>query len=62
MRPLRTFTIQPSLPPELQGLLEIAYNLRWSWTGEAQDLFRRLMELELMGVLFLDLLQYFTCN
>ncbi|HQL75733.1 MAG: Maltodextrin phosphorylase [Planctomycetes bacterium ADurb.Bin126] len=42
MRPLRTFTIQPSLPPELQGLLEIAYNLRWSWTGEAQDLFRRL--------------------
>jgi len=42
MRPLRTFTIEPSLPEELSGLLEIAHNLRWSWRGDAQDLFRRL--------------------
>ncbi len=42
MRPLRTFTIEPSLPDKLAPLLEIAHNLRWSWEGNAQDLFRRL--------------------
>jgi len=30
------------LPPELGALQEIAYNLRWSWHGEAMELFRRL--------------------
>lgn len=42
MRPLRTFTVEPSLPEQLTGLLEIAHNLRWSWDGDSQDLFRRL--------------------
>ncbi len=42
MRPLRTFTIEPSLPDELAGLLDVAHNLRWSWNGDAQALFRRL--------------------
>ena len=42
MRPLRTFTIEPSLPEGLNPLLEIAYNLRWSWQGDAINLFRRL--------------------
>ncbi|MFP4054701.1 MAG: alpha-glucan family phosphorylase [Phycisphaerae bacterium] len=42
MRPLRTFTIEPNLPEPLRPLLEIAYNLRWSWDGDAQELFRRL--------------------
>ncbi len=42
MRPLRTFTVEPSLPDDLRPLLEIAHNLRWSWQGDAQDLFRRL--------------------
>jgi len=42
MRPLRTFTIEPSLPTALEPLLEIAHNLRWSWHGDARDLFRRL--------------------
>jgi starch phosphorylase len=42
MRPLRTFTIEPSLPAELADLLEVAYNLSWSWHGDALDLFRRL--------------------
>ena len=42
MRPLRTFTIEPSLPAVLMPLLEIAHNLWWSWHGDAQDLFRRL--------------------
>jgi starch phosphorylase len=42
MRPLRTFTIEPSLPDSLKPLMEIAYNLRWSWHVEAQELFYRL--------------------
>jgi starch phosphorylase len=42
MRPLRTFIIEPCLPDELRPLLEIAHNLRWSWNGDAQELFRRL--------------------
>ncbi len=42
MRPLRTFTIEPALPPKLLQLSRIAENLWWSWHGDAQDLFRRL--------------------
>ena len=42
MRPLRTFTIEPSLPEELAGLMELAYNLRWAWRGEIREVFRRL--------------------
>ena len=42
MRPLRTFTVQPCLPPELTHLTEVAYNLRWCWQGDAIQLFRRL--------------------
>ena len=30
------------MPDNLRPLLEIAHNLRWSWQGDAQDLFRRL--------------------
>jgi glycogen phosphorylase len=42
MRPLRTFTIEPSLPESLSPLLDIAHNLWVSWDGDARDLFRRL--------------------
>ena len=42
MRPLRTFTIEPSVPEELAPLTEIAHNLWWAWHGDARDLFRRL--------------------
>ncbi|MCE5280028.1 MAG: alpha-glucan family phosphorylase [Planctomycetaceae bacterium] len=42
MRPLRTFKIEPSLPEPLRPLVEIAYNLRWAWIGDARDVFRRL--------------------
>ena len=42
MRPLRTFTIEPSLPESLAGLTELAYNLRWAWRGEIREVFRRL--------------------
>ncbi len=42
MKPLRTFRIEPSLPDELSGLLDLAYNLRWAWRGEVREIFRRL--------------------
>src|SRR5512133_1854410 len=42
MRPIRTFTVIPSLPPRLERLRELAYNLRWSWDYETVELFQRL--------------------
>jgi starch phosphorylase len=42
MKPIRTFTVAPSLPEPIQQLREIAYNLRWAWDHEAIELFRRL--------------------
>jgi starch phosphorylase len=42
MRPLRTFTVLPSLPDELAPLLRIAYDVHWAWNHDAIDLFRRL--------------------
>src|SRR5665811_1698412 len=42
MRPIRTFTVVPALPPRLERLRELAYNLRWSWDYETNELFRRL--------------------
>lgn len=44
MRPLYTFTVQPSLPPELKRLQELAGNLHWSWDPDLITLFRRLDE------------------
>jgi len=32
----------PSLPPSLEALRELAYNLWWAWNPEAVELFRRL--------------------
>jgi starch phosphorylase len=42
MRPIHTFTVVPSLPPVLEPLRKIAFNLLWSWNQEAVELFRRL--------------------
>jgi starch phosphorylase len=42
VRPIQTFTVVPSLPPSIEALREIAYNLRWSWNHECIELFRRL--------------------
>ncbi|KPK86213.1 MAG: alpha-glucan phosphorylase [Phycisphaerae bacterium SM23_33] len=42
MRPLRSFRVEPALPENLTGLVELAYNLRWSWRGEIREVFRRL--------------------
>src|SRR5687767_4324842 len=41
-RPLRTFTIVPSIPEALGRLREVALNLRWAWDRETRELFRRL--------------------
>lgn len=42
LKPIRTFEVVPFLPPELAGLRELAYNLRWTWDHQAVNLFRRL--------------------
>ncbi len=42
MKPVRTFTVVPSLPPGLSRLKDIAYNLFWSWDHDTRELFRRL--------------------
>lgn len=40
MKPIRTFNVTPSLPPELARMRELAYNLRWAWNHDAIELFR----------------------
>jgi starch phosphorylase len=39
---LHKINVLPQIPPELSPLWEIAYNLWWSWTPIAIDLFRRM--------------------
>lgn len=42
MKPIRTFSVVPSLPRPIEGLRQIAFNLRWCWSHESIELFRRL--------------------
>ena len=35
-----SFEVVRELPPELEGLKELAYNLRWTWHHDTQQLFR----------------------
>jgi glycogen phosphorylase len=42
MRPSHTFRVIPTLPPKLERLRELAFNLWWAWNHEAIELFRRL--------------------
>ncbi len=42
MSTLRHFTVVPRLPPPLQRLRDIAFNLWWSWTPAGEELFVRL--------------------
>lgn len=42
MKPIRTFNVSPSLPPKLEPLRKLAYNLYWDWNIEIKSLFRRL--------------------
>ncbi len=42
VRPVAAVDISPNLPPSLERLHELAYNLRWAWDHETIALFRRL--------------------
>jgi starch phosphorylase len=42
MRAVRHFTVVPAIPPELEGLRELATNLHWTWDRDAKHLFERL--------------------
>lgn len=42
IKPIITVSVVPNLPSSLERLLELAYNLRWSWNLETLALFRRL--------------------
>ncbi|MBW4577048.1 MAG: alpha-glucan family phosphorylase [Aphanothece sp. CMT-3BRIN-NPC111] len=42
MKPIRTFYVSPSLPPQLEPLRKLAYNLHWDWNVETKELFQRL--------------------
>lgn len=42
MQPIRTFEVIPFLPPQLDCLKELAFNLRWTWDHETINLFKRL--------------------
>ena len=42
MKPIRSVEVVPFLPPELECMRELAYNLRWTWDHEIINLFRRL--------------------
>ena len=39
---LKTFTVTAKVPERLNALLDIAFNLWWTWNPVAIDLFRRL--------------------
>src|ERR1700739_644292 len=41
-RMIRTYTVLPYLPPRLQGLQKLAYNMWWCWNHDAVSLFRRI--------------------
>jgi glycogen phosphorylase len=41
-RSVRTFTVLPQVPPRLQALQKLAYNMWWGWNHEAVSMFRRI--------------------
>ncbi len=42
MKPVRTFSVVPSLPPSIEALRALAFNLQWCWNHDTIELFRRL--------------------
>jgi glycogen phosphorylase len=42
MKPVCTYHVVPKLPPSLERLSHLAYNLRWAWDHDTIELFRRL--------------------
>ncbi|NJL94863.1 MAG: DUF3417 domain-containing protein [Anaerolineae bacterium] len=41
IKPIARISVAPNLPPELDRLQTLAYNLRWSWDHDTIALFRR---------------------
>ena len=39
---IETFQVEPSLPKQLEGLRELAYNLLWSWDDDLRIVFTRM--------------------
>ena len=42
VRPIKTFTVAPALPPELQALARLSRNFAWTWNTDAASLFERI--------------------
>jgi starch phosphorylase len=42
IRPLKEFLVRPALPPQLERMSELAYNVLWTWDPTIRSLFRRL--------------------
>jgi glycogen phosphorylase len=42
IQPIREFLVRPTLPPSLNRMTELAYNILWSWEPLVRALFRRL--------------------
>jgi len=42
VQPIGTYIVVPALPPNLQRLRDLAYNVYWSWDHDQIDLFRRM--------------------
>ena len=42
VKPVHAFQVVPSLPAPLDGLRQLAHNLRWAWDHSTIELFRRL--------------------
>jgi glycogen phosphorylase len=42
MRALHSYEVVPYLPPSLERLRELAYNIRWAWDVDTAELFARL--------------------
>ena len=42
MKPIQTFSVVPRLPAPIEALRGLAYNLRWCWSHDTIELFRRL--------------------
>ena len=42
MQPIHTFNVVPKLPPELEPLRQMVFNLWWTWQPDARKLFRHL--------------------
>lgn len=41
-KPIHIFNVAPALPPQLEPLRRLAYNLHWDWNYDTRDLFNRL--------------------